>query len=349
MIDKISLALLVLIPVAVIGSYIGVPDVILFFISALAIVPLAKYLGEATEEISGRSGPAVGGFLNATLGNATELVIGILALQKGLIEVVKASITGSIIGNLLLVLGMAMFFGGLRQKKQTFNITAARAGASTLLVGVISLVIPAIFLLTSPNIGQAAIQNLSVFVSISMIVVYIAGLLFSLYTHKHLYLDELEKYEPKWSRAKGITILVLATLCVVWMSDILVNSISGAIDSLGWTQLFIGVVILAIIGNIAEHASAVTVAIKNRMDISLQISFGSATQMALFVAPLLVIVSLFLPYKMNLVFNIFELVAIVLSVFIANAVIEDGESNWLEGIQLMITYVIIAVAFFFHS
>src|SRR5271168_521122 len=256
MTNKIFISLLIFLPIALIAKFLGIPDVYVFFISALAIVPLAKYLGEATEEIAGRSGPAVGGLMNATLGNATELIIGILALEKGLIEVVKASITGSIIGNLLLVLGMAMFFGGLKEKKQTFNVTAARAGASTLLVGVISLVIPAIFLITSPNTSPKVIQNLSLFVAASMILVYIAGLLFSLYTHKHLYLDEVIKYEPKWSRAKGIVVLCLSTLGVVLMSDILVNSISGAINSLGWSQLFIGVVILAIIGNIAEHASS---------------------------------------------------------------------------------------------
>jgi len=341
--------LLIAIPVALIGSFVGLSPVWLFFLSALGIIPLAKYIGEATEELSTRSNTAVGGFLNATFGNATELIISIIALHAGLIDVVKASITGSILGNLLLVLGMSMFAGGLIHKKQTFNTTAARAHASTLLLALTSLVIPAIFLYTAPATPNRIIENMSIFVAIAMIVVYAGNLFFSLRTHKHLYAEEVAKYEPKWSIQKSVTVLLTSAVFISLLSEILVQSLEPSIAILHWSQLFVGVVVLAIIGNIAEHTSAITVALKNRMDLSLQIALGSATQMAVFIAPLLVIISAFFQYKMNLIFNIFELVAIILSIFIANSVVEDGESNWLEGLQLMTAYVIIAVAFFFYS
>jgi Ca2+:H+ antiporter len=320
----------------------------LFFLSALAIVPLAKYIGEATEELATYTGPAVGGLLNATFGNATEFIISIFALQAGLIEVVKASITGSIIGNLLLVLGMSMFIGGWKRKKQEFNRTASMAGGATLLLAVIALVIPAIFTLTSPQTGKGIIQELSVFVSIFMIIVYGASIFFTLFTHKHLYASEVGEAEAKWSKTKSIVILLLATIGVAWMSEILVGSIEPIVQSLGWTQLFIGVVVVAVVGNAAEHTSAIVMAMKNKMDLALQVSIGSATQIVMFVAPLLVLVSLFFRQSMSLVFNTFELIAIVLSVLIVNFVVEDGESNWLEGVQLMMAYAIIAVAFFFH-
>jgi len=346
--NKIFLGLLIFAPVAIIAEFAHVSPSWVFFLAAIAIIPLAKYIGEATEELSVYTGPALGGVLNATFGNATELIIGIFAIQKGLVEVVKASITGSIIGNLLLVLGMAMFFGGWKKKTQTFNKTASMASAATLLLAVIALVVPAIFLQTAPESGSRIIEELSIAVAILMIIVYCAHLWFTLYTHKHLYAAEVGKEEANWSKAKSITILLIATLAVAWVSEILVGSIEPLIAKLGWTELFIGVVVVAIIGNAAEHTSAVTMAIKNKMDLALQVSIGSATQIVMFVAPVLVLVSLFFHDRMNLVFNTFELIAIVLSVLIANLVVEDGESNWLEGLQLMMAYAIMAVAFFFH-
>lgn len=345
---KIFLFLLVLTPATIIAHFLGVSPLIMFFLSALAIIPLAKFIGEATEELSVYTGPALGGLLNATFGNATELIIGILALRAGLIEVVKASITGSIIGNLLLVLGMAMLAGGWKFKKQEFNKTAAMASASMLLLAVAALVIPAIFSITAPGIGEDIIEKLSVFVSIFMLIVYLASLWFMLYTHKHLYTEEVAQLEAKWSKWKSIGILLLATLAVAWVSEILVGSIEPIVASFGWTELFIGVIFVAIIGNAAEHTSAILMATKNRMDLSLQISVGSSTQIAMFVAPFLVLVSLFFKEHMSLVFNSFELIAITLSVLIANLVVEDGESNWLEGMQLLMAYAIIGVAFFFH-
>ena len=351
--DKLFLGMLLFIPVTVAAQFIGVSPMIVFILAALAIIPLAKYIGEGTEELAGRTNAAFGGFLNATFGNATEIIIGILALKAGLVEVVKASITGSIIGNILFVLGFAIFFGGLKHQKQTFSATAAKAAGSTLLLAVIALVIPAIFSLTSENAGintnTGTTDTLSIVVSVIMMIAYALSLLFTLRTHKHLYSIEVEKYEPKWSVGKSLAVLLASTVMVAWMSEILVGSIEPLVTQWGWTELFIGVILIAIIGNAAEHASAVTVALKNRMDLALQISIGSAIQIAMFAAPLLVLVSLFFPKHMGLVFNTFELVAIIFSVFIANAVAEDGESNWFEGAQLLAAFAIMAVAFFFHS
>ena len=286
--------------------------------------------------------------MNATFGNATELIIGVLGLSAGLIEVVKASITGSIIGNLLLVLGFSMFLGGWRREKQTFNRTAMLASASALFLAVIALVMPALFSSTVPDAAPNVVESLSVLVSLVLLIVYAAGLWFSLRTHKHLYLEEVGKYEARWGVARALTVLTAATLSVAVMSDILVNSIRPLVSDLGWTQLFIGVIFVAIVGNAAEHVSALTTARKNRMDLSLQISIGSATQISMFVAPLLVLASVLVGQPMSLVFNAFELAAMVLSVVIVYFVIADGESNWLEGAQLLAAYAIMAAAFFFH-
>lgn len=349
MLDRIFFWMLLLVPATIVAHFLHIPEGLMFFLSALAIVPLAKFIGEATEELSVYVGSALGGFLNATFGNATELIIAIFALRAGLIEVVKASITGSIIGNLLLVLGASMLVGGFKYKKQKFNKTAAMASASTLLLATIALVIPAIFYQTSPGAGQPIIEELSVFVAVFMLIVYFSSLLFSLYTHKHLYTEEVGKFEEaRWSIKKSIIVLVIATIAVAWMSEMLVGSIEPIVKSFGWTELFIGVIFVAIIGNAAEHTSAITMALKNKMDLALQISIGSATQIAMFVAPALVIISLFFREQMSLVFNIFELIAIVLSVMIAGLITEDGESNWFEGLQLLMAYAIMGVAFFFH-
>jgi Ca2+:H+ antiporter len=220
--------------------------------------------------------------------------------------------------------------------------------SSTLLLVAIALVVPAIFLQTAPEVGGRIINELSVVVSIFMLVMYVASLFFILYTHKHLYTQEVGHYEAKWTKTKSIIILFLSTIAVAWMSEILVGAIEPVVASLGWTELFIGVIFVAIIGNAAEHTSAITMALKNRMDLALQISIGSATQIAMFVAPFLVLVSLLFKTQMSLVFNTFELIAIVLSILIANLVVQDGESNWLEGAQLLMAYGIMAVAFFFH-
>lgn len=348
MINKIFAGLLIFVPVTLVIHYLNLSPSVVFFISALSIVPLAKFIGEATEELAVHTGPALGGLLSATFGNATELIISIFAIRAGLIEVVKASITGSIIGNLLLVLGMAIFFGGIKFKTQKINRTAAMASAATLLLSVIALIIPAIFLQTAPEVGGMIIEELSVTVAILMILIYIASLFFTLKTHKHLYTEEVGKFEARWSMQKSAIVLLAATLAVAWMSEILVGSIEPIVQSLGWTELFIGVIFVAIVGNAAEHASAITMAVKNKMDLAMQISIGSATQIAMFVTPILVLVSLLFKNQMSLIFNTFELIVIVLSVLIANLIVEDGETNWFEGLQLVAAYAIIAVAFFFH-
>jgi Ca2+:H+ antiporter len=348
--QTLFVVLLIFTPITIAGSALGLPSTVLFFLSALAIVPLARFIGEATEDLSARTGPALGGLLNATFGNATELLIGTLALREGLIEVVKASITGSLIGNLLLVLGTAIFVGGARNNTLTFNRSGAQASASTLLLAVIAMTIPAIFYQTSSSVSRPiTTESLSLFVSFLMIISYLASLWFALRTHAHLYLDDMEQHEAKWSVRKGSFILLLATVTVAWISDILVRSIEPVALHLGWTQLFIGVVVVALVGNAAEHTSAIAMAAKNKMDLTLQISIGSATQIVMFVAPVLVFVSVLFAHPMSLVFNTFELAAIILSVLIVNQVVGDGESNWFEGLQLILAYAIIASAFFLHN
>ncbi len=348
-VDRIFFGLLILTPIALAAEFLHFSPIAIFLLSAAAIIPYAKFIGDATEELAIRTTPSVGGLLNATFGNATELIISIFALQAGLIEVVKASITGAILGNLLLVLGTAMFLGGRNRERQHFNITAAKSSCSMLLLATTALVMPAIFIATTDGTDPSRVAHLSILVSILMIAAYAASLLFSLHTHKHLYKGkDVEAVLPRWSVKKSLGILLAATIGTAVMSEILVGSIVPVVAHFGWTQLFIGIIVVAIVGNVAEHLSAVTAAMKDRMDLALQIAIGSATQIVMFVAPVLVIASLFFRHPMNLVFDLFELAAIVFSVFVTNAVVEDGESTWFEGFQLLIAYIIIAVAFFFH-
>ncbi len=348
--NRIFAVLLLLTPLAVVAEYLGWSPLAIFLISAVAIIPIAKYIGDATEELAARAGPAVGGLLNATFGNATELIIGLFALQAGLVEVVKASITGSIIGNLLFVLGTAMLVGGWGRERQHFNATGAKAQGSMLLLATTALVIPAIFVFTADGGSDVTVEYLSIFVAALMILGYFASLLFTLHTHKHLFLYQEEERvtAPHWSLTKSLVVLFFATIGAAVVSEILVGAIRPLIEIFGWTELFIGVIVVAIVGNAAEHLSAITAAKKGRMDLALQISIGSASQIVMFVAPVLVLVSLFFVQPMNLIFNLFEIIAIIFAVFVTNSVIEDGESTWFEGSQLLIAYVIMAVAFFFH-
>jgi len=340
--------LLALTPIALASHLLDFSYVVTFFIAAIAIIPLAKFLGEATEELASRLGPAAGGLLNATFGNATEIIIAVLALRAGLIEVVKASITGSIVGNLLLVLGMAMLVGGLKHKKQSFNRTGTMASASMLFLAVIALTIPAFLTHASADVTAQTTQNLSNLVAVFMFVIYIANLIFVFLTHKHLYTEEVGKYEARWSVSISIWVLVGSTIAIALISETLVSSIKPVINQLGWTELFVGTVVIAIIGNAAEHFSAIVMAAKNRMDLSLQIAVGSAVQIAMFVVPILVFTGMLLGQDMDLVFTTFELATIVLAIMMTNLVIQDGESNWLEGAQLLSAYAIIAVAFYLH-
>ena len=349
--EQVFLWLLAFIPLAAITAAVHGSPVLIFFFSGLAIIPLARFIGEATEELALRTSASWGGLLNVTFGNAPELIIGIFALRAGLIEIVKASIAGSIISNLLLVLGSAMLLGGAKYKKQEFNQTAALAAGSALFLAVAALLMPAILPVTAPSISDASLNLLSLLVAGCLLIVYFALLFFSLHTHKYLYIPKGGTEKPNkhtWSIEKSIFILGLATGGVVWMSQILVAMIEPVAHGLGWTDLFIGVVLVAIMSNAAEHSSAILMALRNKMTLSIEIAVGSATQVAMFIAPAFVVVSLILHKPMNLIFNSFELLSIFLSVIIVNIIIEDGESNWFEGFQLVMAYVIVAIAFFLH-
>lgn len=351
------------IPLAVALDLAGVSAVAVFTTSALGVIPTAALMGRATEELAARSGPGIGGLLNVTFGNAPELIIALFALEKGLHEVVKASLTGSVIGNILLVLGMSMFVGGLGREKQEFNRVTASAQSSMLLLAAVALVMPAIFEgingsgLPNPGAERVAydgdVEKLSLVVAIVLIISYGAGLVFSLKTHRSLFNPqpepgEEEPEEEPWSVRRSVGALALAGVAVAVMSEILVGSISEAATSIGLTEFFVGAIVVATVGNAAEHWVAVLVAHKNKMDLSVNIAIGSSAQIALFVAPVLVLVSFVLgPGPMPLVFNGFELGAFLLAVLIANHVTAEGESTWFEGVQLLAVYAVVALAFFF--
>ena len=335
--------------------------VLIFFVAALGIVPTAALMGLATEELAAKSGPGIGGLLNVTFGNAPELIIALIALNAGLQEVVKASIVGSIIGNILLVLGASMLVGGLKHDRQHFSPQAATIQATMLFLAAGALVMPAIFELVegqglpSPSAEavdyDSTVEKLSLLTAIVLMGTYIAGLFFSLRTHKDLfnppYADEHEEGFG-WSVRRSVIYLFVAGLAVGLMSEVLVGSISEASESIGLSEFFIGVIVVAIVGNAAEHWVAILVAWKNKMDLAVNIAIGSSAQIALFVAPVLVIASFFIGIgPMPLVFNGFELGAVLLAVLIANQVTHDGESNWFEGLQLLALYAILAITFFY--
>lgn len=355
--NRIFLSLLVFIPLSLVAEKLKLDPLIVFITAGLSIVPLASWMGMATEEIAVVVGPTLGGLLNATFGNATELIIAIIALKAGLLEVVKASLTGSIIGNLLLVMGLSMFLGGLRFKEQTFQPVIARVNASLMNLAVVAILLPTAFHFSSPNIQPRQIQLFSIAVSIILIVVYCLTLLFSMKTHSYLYDvgiaenegDSPQKKHPHRPNLKlWVGVLLIATLAVAVESELLVSSLEVATKKLGLTPLFTGVILLPIIGNAAEHATAVTVAMKNKMDLSVSVAVGSSLQIALFVAPVLVLVGCFIGQPMDLDFNPFELVAVAVSVLIANSISSDGQSNWLEGMLLLAAYIVLGLAFYFH-
>lgn len=343
---KILKYLLIFIPISIIGEFMHLPPTVMFVLAALSIIPLAGLMGEATEEISFYTGPKIGGFLNATFGNATELIISFFALKAGLFEVVKASIAGSVIGNILLVLGASMLFGGLKHKNQTFNKKVIEVSSSMLLFAVIGLCIPAIFTHTiDPKLLNTRYEGLSIVVAIIMFAIYILSLVFSFFTHKDIYsIDHEEEGSAKWSLKKSIIILAIATILIAIESEFLVSGVDSITATLGLSEFFVGIILIPIIGNAAEHSTAIVMAMKNKMDVSVEIAVGSSLQIILFVAPVLIFLSLlFTP--MSIVFNQFELVSLIVSVLIVNRVASDGESNWLEGVQLLSVYLIIAAGF----
>jgi Ca2+:H+ antiporter len=351
----------IFIPIAIGLELAHADPVLIFSAAALGVIPTAALMGEATEHLAARSGPGVGGLLNVTFGNAPELIIAFFALLEGLQEVVKASIVGSIIGNILLVLGASMLVGGWKRDKQTFSAAAAHAQSAMLMLALVALVSPALFQLIHggnlPGLEQdradfsTDLEHLSLGVAIILILSYILGLIFSLRTHKALfnpYSDEEHEGEEPWTVKKSLTALGIAAVLVGIMSEVLVGSISEASESIGLSEFFVGVFIVAIVGNAAEHWVAVLVAAKNKMDLAINIAIGSSAQIALFVAPVLVLLSFVVgPGPMALVFNGYELSALIFAVLIANLVTQDGESNWFEGVQLLCVYAVMGLVFFY--
>lgn len=360
----VFVGLLGFVPISIAAQLLHWGSLVVFITAGLAIVPLAAWMGTATEEVAVVVGSTLGGFLNATFGNATELIIALVALKAGLIGVVKASITGSIIGNLLLVMGLAMLLGGLKYKEQTFQSVVARVNASSMNLAVIAILLPTALHITSSHIDEPTLQKLSVAVALILIAVYGLTLLFSMRTHTHLY----DTAEQEAIAAEGLAggnlaiepphrpinvrlwvgVLLGCTLLVAVESELLVHTLEDATKRLGLSELFTGVILLPIIGNAAEHATAVTVAMKNKMDLSVSVAVGSSMQVALFVAPVLVIAGWLMGQPMDLDFNPFELVAVVVAVLIANSISSDGRSNWLEGILLLAAYLVLALAFYFY-
>ncbi len=349
------------IAIAIVLEITHASALIIFAASALGVVPTAALMGRATEELAHRSGPGIGGLLNVTFGNAPELIIAFFALNEGLQEVVKASLIGSILGNVLLVMGASMFIGGLKYERQTFDRTAASSQSGLLLLAAVALAMPAVFQLVHgdglPRPVEEShrfsldVEHLSIAVSLLLLSAYVAGLIFSLRTHKDLFNPHNEDSDHGgeiWSVKRAVLMLALAGIAVGVMSEILVGSISEASEDIGLSPFFVGLIVVAIVGNAAEHWVAILFATKNKMDLSVNIAIGSSAQIALFVAPVLVLLSFFIgEFPMSLVFNGFELAALFFAVLIAGHVANDGESNWFEGLQLLSVYAVFGVVFFY--
>lgn len=342
------LGVLIGVPLSVVGTLMEWSSIMLFVIYCLTIIALASFMGRATESLAIVTGPRIGGLLNATFGNAVELIISIFALKEGLVGVVLASLTGSVLGNLLLVAGLSFFIGGIKFKRQKFNVFDARHNSGLLMFAVfVAFVIPEVF---SMEMSESKTITLSIGISIILILLYLSALFFKLVTHRGVYQHgESEVHDeevPEWSKRKAITILALATVAVAYVSENLVHTFETVAHSFGWTELFIGIIIVAIVGNAAEHASAVVMAFKNKMDIAVEIAVGSTLQIAMFVAPVLMLVSLLFPTAMPLVFTLPELVAMVSSVLLMVIISNDGETNWFEGATLLAAYVIMGIGFY---
>lgn len=344
--------LLVFVPVAAFLEFTHASAVAIFVTSALAIIPLAGWMGRATEHLAERLGEGIGGLLNATFGNAAELIIALMAMHKGLHGVVKASITGSIIGNILLVLGASALCGGLKFTTQKFNQTAASIGSTMLALSGIALLLPAVFHLIAGQQAHARELDLSLEISVVLFIVYVLSLIFTLKTHTHLYVGAPDAEEEEavgthgWSKGKSMAVLFVATALVAVMSEFLVGAVEAASHTLGLTEVFVGVILVAIIGNAAEHSTAVLMAMKNKMNLAINIAVGSSLQVALFVAPVLVFASYAFGKPMDLIFTSMEVVAVGVSVLVTALISQDGESNWMEGVLLLAVYAILGLTFF---
>lgn len=344
---KVFLVLALLVPVGIVLEITHANPQLIFVVSALSLIPLAGFLGDATEEVAVRTGPRLGGLLNATFGNAAELILTIAALSAGLTTTVKATLAGSILGNVLFVLGASILFGGLKFGTQTFSRADASAACTMLALAVVSLIIPSVFHGGASALTDRNENRLSVAVAIVLLIIYVLYLVFSFRREPGGAGQGLETDEPNWPLPVAIGVLLGSTLAVVVMSEILVGAIQPTIKVWGISEFFLGIIIIPIVGNIAEHVVAVEVAGQNKMDLSVNISLGSSLQIALFVAPVLVIVGQLIGKPLTLEFNTYELFALVGAAVIAVLVTVDGESHWLEGAQLLALYVMLAIAFFF--
>jgi Ca2+:H+ antiporter len=376
--SSIVYILLIFVPISIILEYIHAEQLILFIVAAVGLIPLAKLIGDSTEHLASHYGTTLGSLLNVTFGNAAEIIIAIVAINAGLLELVKASITGAILGNILLIFGLSILIGGFKFKEQFFNKENVGMQASMLFLAVIGLTIPTILAVTvlEPinNTNQMKIQFLSDALAFLLLVVYIASIVFTFFTHKHLFIfkpreDELiingerngnereEKQQSsssshseimtQWSKKKAFLLLGLSMAGVIVISEILVGSIEVVTAEFGFGELFVGAIIIGIVGNAAEHSSAILLARKGKMDLSIGIAAGSGTQIALFVVPILVIAGVLLNRPFNLVFTVFEVASVLLAAIILNLIAHDGKSNWFEGVMLTAVYVIIAIGFFF--
>jgi Ca2+:H+ antiporter len=339
--------LLVLVPVSIVLELAGGNELLIFLTSAGAILPLAGLIGRSTEQLALHTGPRVGGLINATFGNVTELVIAFFLIMDDKTEIVKASLTGSIIGNLLLVLGLSFLVGGIKHEEQTYNARAASVHATSLVLAVTGLLMPALFVHGSGHETFAQREVVSATVAVVLMALYAAALIFTLVTHEHLFRTPSPDEHAEWSKGMSIGVLLAATAVVALEAEFLVGSLEPALADLGLSELFVGLIVIPIIGNAAEHSSAIRFALRDKVDITLEIAIGSSTQIALFVAPALVFISLFVGHPMDFVFSTFEVAAVGLSTILVFMISSDGRSNWLEGAQLTGAYVIMAISFYF--
>lgn len=349
--------LLVFAPIAVVLNLVGADHLILFAMAIIGLIPLAKLIGDSTEHLATHYGATLGSLLNVTFGNAAEIIISVVAINAGLIELVKASITGSILGNIMLIFGLSLIAGGVKHKEQIFNRENAGLQSSLIFLAIIGLAIPTILSATVLKpidlVSQLKLQILSDVLAIVLICVYVAGILFTFFTHKHLFVapggaDEvLEKDHNRWSKRKSFLILGASMVGVVAVSEILVGSVEETSKQFGFGELFVGAIIVGIVGNAAEHSSAILLARKGKIDLSIGIAAGSGTQIALFVVPILVMVGIILGQPFTLEFTLYELATLFLAAIIMNLIAHDGKSNWFEGIMLTAVYLIIAIGFYF--